>query len=233
MTVQETIEVSTTGHRGVYDLTPDVTAIVRRSGVRTGVAHVFVQGSTGALGLMECERGLKQDLPQLLDRLAPRIRDAGVEVDVDVDPGLSQAITDPTRVAQVLTNLIDNAVKFSPRGAKVTVRATIEGDRVAISVSDKGPGIPKGERDAIFREFYRGKGEAVQAKTGVGLGLAIARRVARLLEGELSLESETGKGSTFWLRMPYRIPGFGGEVETTDAGMRPSGSAERQHGADR
>lgn len=71
MTVQETIEVSTTGHRGVYDLTPDVTAIVRRSGVRTGVAHVFVQGSTGALGLMECERGLKQDLPQLLDRLAP------------------------------------------------------------------------------------------------------------------------------------------------------------------
>jgi secondary thiamine-phosphate synthase enzyme len=71
MVRQEPIEVPTTGHGDVHDLTPSVTAIVRRSGIGCGVAHVFVQGSTGAVVMMECERGLKADLPRMLDSLAP------------------------------------------------------------------------------------------------------------------------------------------------------------------
>ncbi len=71
MVRQAEVEVQTTGHREVHDLTPTVTAMVRQSGVQCGIAHVFVQGSTGAVALMECERGLKKDLPRLLDGLAP------------------------------------------------------------------------------------------------------------------------------------------------------------------
>lgn len=71
MVYQQQIELETTGHGEVHDLTPQVTTIVRQSGIQTGIAHVFVEGSTGAIGLMECERGLKHDLPALLDGIAP------------------------------------------------------------------------------------------------------------------------------------------------------------------
>lgn len=71
MVRQEQITVVTTGHRDIHDITTQVTGIVRNSGIKTGIAHVFVEGSTGAIGLMECETGLKQDLPALLDRLIP------------------------------------------------------------------------------------------------------------------------------------------------------------------
>jgi secondary thiamine-phosphate synthase enzyme len=75
MVKQEEFELATAGHREVQDVTPQVTAIVRKSGIKVGIAHVFVQGSTGGMGIMECERGLKQDLPRLLDTLAPQSPD--------------------------------------------------------------------------------------------------------------------------------------------------------------
>ncbi len=75
MVKQEQFEVATGGHRDIQDLTPDVTAIVRRSGITTGIAQVFVMGSTGAIGFMEFEPGLRKDLPNLLDRLAPPSQD--------------------------------------------------------------------------------------------------------------------------------------------------------------
>jgi len=69
--VQQQLEVATAGHRDMQDMTPALLATVRRSGITTGVAHVFVMGSTGAVGLIEFEPGLRQDLPNMLDRLAP------------------------------------------------------------------------------------------------------------------------------------------------------------------
>lgn len=71
MVRQETLSVITSGHKDIHDLTPQVTGIVRNSGIKTGIAHIFVEGSTGAIGLMECEVGLKQDLPRVLDGLVP------------------------------------------------------------------------------------------------------------------------------------------------------------------
>ena len=79
MVYQETISIRTSGHRDMHDITDQVTQIVQASGIRTGVAHVFNIGSTGALGTIEFEPGLKRDLPELLDKLIPPSRDYGHE----------------------------------------------------------------------------------------------------------------------------------------------------------
>jgi len=170
---------------------------------------------------------LRELIEEVLDRLGQRIEEAGASVDVDVAPEVTNVVSDPTRLSQILTNLIDNAIKFSPPPAKVAVRATLDGADVAISVTDNGPGIPESEREAIFREFYRGKSDGAQSRAGAGLGLAIARRVARLLGGDLTLDSEVGKGSTFWVRFPYRYPEISAE-EDVQAQMRDSDLAQRQ-----
>jgi signal transduction histidine kinase len=114
-------------------------------------------------------------------------------------------LTDPARVGQVLGNLLSNAIKYTPSPGRITVRSGIErrsdGETWAtIRVSDTGPGIPPDQRDAIFDEFARLDDGGAQS--GHGLGLAIARRIARLLDGDLTVEDAPGGGAAFilWLR---------------------------------
>ncbi|HKS21464.1 MAG TPA: ATP-binding protein [Thermoanaerobaculia bacterium] len=121
----------------------------------------------------------------------------GIEL-VAVAPEGLQADTDSMRMRQILTNLLSNAVKYAPR-SKVTVDAELRGDRIAVTVTDTGPGIPADKREAIFEEYTRLDPEAQQ---GAGIGLAISRRIARLLGGDLTVESEAGRGATFTLWLP-------------------------------
>ncbi|HEX2202685.1 MAG TPA: HAMP domain-containing sensor histidine kinase [Longimicrobium sp.] len=119
--------------------------------------------------------------------------------------------TDPARVAQVLGNLLSNAVKYTPAPGRITVRARASDDGGAswavVRVADTGPGIPPEQREAVFDEFSRlDEGAAVQ---GHGLGLAIARRIARLLGGDLGLEETEGPGAVFVLRLPCAAEGGG------------------------
>jgi signal transduction histidine kinase len=111
---------------------------------------------------------------------------------------------DQARIRQVLVNLLGNAVKFTPEGGTVLVETVA---RVAdgvpwgeVRVSDTGPGIPEGERAAVFEPYYRSAGTACEP--GVGLGLAISHALAARMGGELALESEEGAGSSFILRLP-------------------------------
>jgi PAS domain S-box-containing protein len=128
----------------------------------------------------------------------------GLALDVRAPDGL-RADTDPTRLRQILANLLSNAVKYAPQG-QVTVDAEFRasggprpGAWVALRVTDTGPGIPEDKREQIFQEFTRLDPEAQQ---GAGVGLAISRRIARLLGGDLTVESEVGRGSTFTLWLP-------------------------------
>ena len=123
----------------------------------------------------------------------------GIVVGEEVEPGTVVG-TDPELVMLVLQNLVGNAVKYSVRGT-VRVRADRrrEGGRWVLSVSDEGPGIARADRDRIFEAFGRGE---VHGKTGVGLGLAIAGQAARLLGADIGVDSEIGRGSTFWLALP-------------------------------
>lgn len=132
---------------------------------------------------------------------------AEIRFDCRARTGL-MADTDPTRVRQILANVLANAVKYAPNST-VTVDAARRagggprpGPWVTATVADSGPGIPPEKQESIFREFTR---LDPTAQPGAGVGLAISRRIARLLGGDLTVESEVGRGSTFTLWIPGRI----------------------------
>jgi len=108
---------------------------------------------------------------------------------------------DPTRVRQVLFNLVSNAVKFTPPGGRVTLRAAAEGREMRFEVADTGIGIPEAARDrmfGVFERFHEGRTEAA----GTGLGLALTKRLVEQMNGSIDFESEEGKGTTFRVRLP-------------------------------
>ncbi|HEX7240147.1 MAG TPA: ATP-binding protein [Longimicrobiaceae bacterium] len=127
-------------------------------------------------------------------------------------PGLA-ALGDPERIQQILINLLTNAVKFTPRGGRITVAAEADGDRVHVRVSDTGRGIPADKLEVIFDPFVqvdRRGGLAEGSQQGVGLGLAISRELARAMAGELTARSTPGEASTFTLTLPRTRDGTAG-----------------------
>ena len=123
----------------------------------------------------------------------------------DADPALVVE-TDEGRLAQILRNLLTNAVKFTERG-EVRATATREPEGwTRFAVSDTGIGIAPEDQDRIFHEFEQVAGPLQRKARGIGLGLPLSRQLARLLGGELTLESAPGKGSTFTLHLPPRPP---------------------------
>lgn len=117
-------------------------------------------------------------------------------------------MTDPLRVRQVLANLVTNAIKYTPSGGHVRVsivnsqRATDRGKVAGVEVRDTGPGIPSDLHEKVFEEFFRVPNAGVRATIGNGLGLAISRRIARLLGGEVTVADADGGGVVFTLWFP-------------------------------
>src|SRR4029077_7436574 len=100
---------------------------------------------------------------------------------------------DRDRLLQVLTNLVDNALKFTPKGGTVTVKSQVQGREIRFSVSDTGPGISAADRDRIFEPYWRA---SPTTQPGAGLGLAIAKQIVEQHGGRIWVESEEGLGST-------------------------------------
>ncbi len=127
----------------------------------------------------------------------------GLELVLDIENGLPPVWVDAQRVEQVITNLLSNALKFSPSGTEVFVRAALRSsDEVEITVRDEGIGLAEEDREKIFEPFYQ-VGDAVTGKTkGTGLGLPISRDLVRAHGGDLWVESTLGVGSTFALTLP-------------------------------
>jgi signal transduction histidine kinase len=124
-----------------------------------------------------------------------------VRLRADVRAPLPEIRGDGERLRQVLTNLIDNAIKYSPAGAEVEVRAYQEDGRVRIDVTDSGPGIAKDDQQLIFEKFGRVTGTGA-TRPGTGLGLFIARSIAEAHGGALDVHSAPEQGSTFTLELP-------------------------------
>ena len=130
---------------------------------------------------------------------------AGLRLEMDASAPIATVETDPVRVRQVLGNLLSNAVKYTPPGGCVLVKASVVADdalgrSVALSIADDGPGIPRQMREHVFEEFFRVP--STSGADGAGVGLAIARRVSRMLGGDLRLSETPGGGATFTLLLP-------------------------------
>jgi len=124
----------------------------------------------------------------------------GVELRLHADPGLPHVEADAAYMERAITNLVSNAIKFTPSGGKVTVRIALVGGCLAIAVSDTGVGIPSDELAAIFDKYTRGR--ASGAVEGSGLGLFIVKSVVEAHGGTIEVESTVGVGSRFTIRMP-------------------------------
>jgi signal transduction histidine kinase len=111
---------------------------------------------------------------------------------------------DPQRVAQVISNYLNNALKYSEEEKPVSVRLQVEGKLVRVSVQDEGPGLSPESRSHIWERFYRAPGIEVQSgsSVGLGLGLHITRVIVEQHHGQVGVESTPGQGSTFWFSLP-------------------------------
>ncbi len=151
------------------------------------------------------------DMAALVQAVAERMRvpagEKGVELEVQLGP-LPALVADGDRLAQVLTNLIDNAIIHSPPGCKVGLTAGTERDEVAVTVEDSGPGIPPEQLERIFERFYQvDRSRRAGGGRGAGLGLAISREIVLAHGGTLTAESTPGRGSRFIVRLPRARPG--------------------------
>lgn len=154
-----------------------------------------------------CERlDLAAELRRLCETHAPRLAAAGLALRLEAPEGVALA-TDRDAVEQIVLNLFDNACKYAADGGEVLVRLAVDeaGDgsaRARLSVADRGPGVPDGQRERIFEKFHRVDDRLTAERAGAGLGLSIARRLARGLGGELRCEARAGGGAEFVLHLP-------------------------------
>jgi len=115
---------------------------------------------------------------------------------------LPDVLMDPAAVGQALTNLVDNAIKYSGERKTIRVAAAAADGALALSVADEGIGIPPAEHARIFEKFYRVGRSETQGRRGSGVGLALVRHVAEAHGGRVTVESRPGAGSRFTLRLP-------------------------------
>ena len=119
-----------------------------------------------------------------------------------VDPHLP---VDPTRIAQLLGNLISNAVKFTPEDGKVEVTLAVEGNEAVLSVSDTGIGILDADQERIFERFFRTEAATRRMIPGSGLGLTISKAIVEAHQGTITVRSDEDQGSTFTVRLPLAL----------------------------
>jgi PAS domain S-box-containing protein len=156
----------------------------------------------GKLELAEEAFDLARVTEAVTELMAPRAQAKGLEIATAIDPALpSLLIGDRDRVRQILLNLTGNAIKFTQSGG-VGIRVSAAGQMIEIAVADTGPGIPADRIQAIFEEFEQADNTLTRQHEGTGLGLAIVRRLARLMGGDVSVESAPGEGAVFRVRLP-------------------------------
>ena len=150
---------------------------------------------------LELER---TEVPALLDRIgqAYRAQQLPASYQTELDPQLPPVNVDRDAMAQVVLNLLHNAVKYTGEDKRIRVRARRAGRNVAIEVEDNGPGVRPHERKRIFERFYRADDLLSRQTEGTGLGLAIAKRIVELHGGRIELDSRVGQGSTFRVLLP-------------------------------
>ena len=158
-------------------------------------------GYGGALELPH-EAVFVQDLvTSIKEQLTPAAMQKQVSFRIEIDPALAPVDCGSDRLKQILLNLIDNALRFSPVDGEILISAHELGPRVEISVQDTGPGIPEEDQVVIWNRFARGQHQSKSDSSGSGLVLAIVKSLVLAYHGEVGLVSEDGKGAQFTVRL--------------------------------
>ena len=187
---------------GVAEPTPDQLTSLRDEVLRLARMVDDLQtlaaadAATLQLALRRCD--LAEVAAAATDSLAGRFETAGLTVERRLTP--ASVMADPRWLHQVITNLLTNALKFTPAGGRVTVQCAARGPSAVLRVTDTGAGIPAGELPHIFERFWRGR-QAAQT-SGSGIGLAVAAELARAHDGQLTASSQPGRGTEMTLTLP-------------------------------
>ena len=181
-----------TSGRSLLDLINDLLDLAK---IEAGKMEVH----PAQLSISDLFEGLSGVLRPLLEP-----KNLGIRVHINSDVPLMH--TDAAKMQQILYNFLSNAIKFSPAGGQIDLSAARSNeDHVRISVTDRGPGIAKEKQSEIFEKFRQIDASHTRQYGGSGLGLAISRDLTQLLGGTIGVESEEGKGSTFWVDLPLKI----------------------------
>jgi PAS domain S-box-containing protein len=158
----------------------------------------------GRFELQKIQIDLVQMIKSMIDSLSFQVNERRINMQFfnHTDSGQLMMKIDPIRISQVLRNLLDNAIKYSPRGKDISVHLSIDSGYVFIKIRDEGFGIPKDKINEIFDKFTQLKGADSRYKTGAGLGLFIAKRIIEMHDGIIKVESEIDKGSVFTIQLP-------------------------------
>jgi signal transduction histidine kinase len=165
---------------------------------------------SGKMGTRLSEFRITQVVASQCDMARPLTERKNIDLEACVDPELPPMRQDQARVQQILNNLLSNAIKFTPEGGRITVSVhRDESEFMVLTVADTGVGIAEEDQQAIFDKFRQGRtampsGDAMTREfSGSGLGLSIVKELCKLLGGEVAVQSELGKGSTFTVRLPW------------------------------
>ncbi|HLI05053.1 MAG TPA: ATP-binding protein [Ktedonobacteraceae bacterium] len=167
----------------------------------------MTRSDSGQFDMKPQEVNFRVLVRQVVNSMKPLALKAGVVINTDIPTPSPLLFADPQRLKQVLNNLVANAIKFTPPGGTVTIRACQQDERfVKIAVQDNGCGIPLEDRPHIFERFYQSNNRQQSKVGGYGLGLSIARLIVEQHGGEISFETEVDKGTTFFFTMPLYQP---------------------------
>ncbi|MDA8202651.1 MAG: ATP-binding protein [Chloroflexi bacterium] len=145
-------------------------------------------------------------LAAAVDRFSPKAAEGSVDLRLAVSPGVPTVRADADRLAQVLDNLVSNALRYAPAGSRVIIGAGAAADRIRLFVEDEGPGLTAEQRERVFERFYRVDPSRSRALGGSGIGLAIARALVDAMGGRIWAESEgPDHGTTFVVEMPHFV----------------------------
>ncbi len=137
----------------------------------------------------------------------PRASAENIRVDLQINESGPAVYADPPLLDNLFSNLVSNAIKYTPSGGTVSIGLSVENDRhVLFEVSDTGIGIPETDISKIFTEFYRSENAKAHPEQGTGLGLVIVKESLDSLGGTITVESQSGKGTRFLCRFPVSVP---------------------------
>jgi signal transduction histidine kinase len=162
------------------------------------------------LELIEFVKGLASAARQVAD-------DKRLRLETFVDPALSEVLADRDKLEKIVLNLVFNALKFTPSGGRVELRAEKQEDRLVLIVADTGMGISEKNLPHVFDRFWQADGSSKRKYQGVGIGLALVKELVEIQGGEVTVESKEGAGTTFRVRLPY---------QKADPAAQPSPAAE-------